>query len=145
MSANNRNAFDFTDPVVVMRITLGVLYIPHILFKLNGMEGAAAFFGKAGFEPAMLFVVLALITETLCAAGLIFNILTKWVGLMSAAVMGVAAYAVLATKGAHWLWNLGGLEYIALWGFLSVVIAAHAWREERRNYGHFFLLFPHAA
>lgn len=144
MSANN-NAFDLTNPVVVTRITLGVLYLPHIAFKLSNMEGAATFFGKAGFEPAMLFVVLALITETACAAGFIFNILTKWVGLMSAAVMGVAAYAVVATKGAHWLWNLGGIEYIALWGFLSLVLAAHAWREERKDYGHSFLLFPHAA
>lgn len=144
MSANN-NRFDFTDPVVVMRVTLGLLYLPHIAFKLRGMEGAAAFFGKAGFEPAMLFVVLALVAETLCAAGFIFNILVKWIGLMSAGVMAVAAYAVFATKGVGWLWNLGGIEYIALWGLMSLVLAAHAWREERRTYGHAFLLFPRAA
>lgn len=144
MSANN-NRFDFTDPVVVMRVTLGLLYLPHIAFKLRGMEGAAAFFGKAGFEPAMLFVVLALVAETLCAAGFIFNILVKWIGLMSAGVMAVAAYAVFATKGVGWLWNLGGIEYIALWGLMSLVLAAHAWREESRTYGHAFLLFPRAA
>ncbi len=138
----SKTAFDFSDPMVVVRIMCGLLYIPHILFKLNGMSGAAAFFGKAGFNPPMAFVFLALAAETICAVGLTFDILTKWVGLVSAGVMAVAAYAVFATKGIGWLWNLGGVEYLALWAGLSVLVAVQAWREERKTYGHFFLLSP---
>lgn len=144
MSAQNK-AFDLSDPLVVLRITLGVLYIPHILYKLIHLQGSATFFAKAGFEPAMLFVVLALAAETVCAAGLIFNVLVKWLGLVSGVLMAVAAYAVFATKGAGWLWNLGGIEYLFTWGFLSVVLALKAWRDEYKTYGHYAFLFPHPA
>ena len=139
---SSKAAFNLSDPMVPVRMMCGLLYVPHILFKLNGMSGAAAFFGKAGFNPPMAFVVLALVTEIICAVGLTFNILTKWVGLMSAGVMAVAVYAVFATKGIGWLWNLGGIEYLALWASLSVLVAVQAWREEWKTYGHFFLLSP---
>lgn len=135
----------FMDPIVVVRILCGLLYVPHILFKLNGMAGAAAFFAKAGFNPAMPFVILALIAESICALGLISGILTKWVGLLSAVVMAGATQAVLATKGSIWLWNLGGVEYNVFWCALSLVLAAHAWQHERVHYGRNFLLFPSKA
>jgi putative oxidoreductase len=125
-----------------VRVLCGVLYLPHIVFKLAALDGAAAFFAKAGFQPPMLFMVLGLLAETACAVGLSFNILTKWVGLLSAGVMVVATYAVVATKGAGWLWNLGGVEYLALWAALSVVVSVQAWSTERSTYGRSFLLFP---
>ncbi|MFM2058155.1 MAG: hypothetical protein RLY71_2540 [Pseudomonadota bacterium] len=130
------------DPMAQVRVLCGVLYLPHIVFKLAALDGAAAFFAKAGFQPPMLFMVLGLLAETACAVGLSFNILTKWVGLLSAGVMVVATYAVVATKGAGWLWNLGGVEYLALWAALSVVVSVQAWSTERSTYGRSFLLFP---
>ncbi|MBS1228345.1 MAG: hypothetical protein H6R17_1622 [Proteobacteria bacterium] len=137
--------FDLTDPIVVIRILCGLLFVPHILFKLNGMDGAAAFFAKAGFSPAMPIVVLALIAETTAAIGLVFGILTKWSGLLSAAVLAGATQAVLSTKGAVWLWNLGGIEYNVFWCALSLILAANAWRDERRQFGRSFLLSPKLA
>ncbi|WP_448189444.1 DoxX family protein [Azospirillum sp. sgz301742] len=139
----SKRDFDLSEPAIVVRMMCGLLYIPHILFKLNAMDGAAAFFGKAGFTPPMAFVVLALVMETVCAVGLTFNIHTKWVGLLSAGVMAVAAYAVFATKGVGWLWNLGGVEYLAFWGVSSLALAAHAWKQERKTYGR-ITLFGHA-
>ena len=139
-----KSRFDITDPVVVVRILCGLLFVPHILFKLNAMDGAAAFFAKAGFDPAYPFLILAIITESISAAGLIFNIATKWTGLLAAAVMAGATKAVVATKGVIWLWNLGGVEYNVTWLLLCLVIAIHAWREEHRTYGRVFLLFPKA-
>lgn len=137
-----KSQFDLTDPLVAIRILCGLLFVPHILFKLNGMDGAAAFFAKAGFDPAYPFLILAIITESMSAIGLIFNIVTKWSGLLAAAVMAGATKAVLATKGAVWLWNFGGIEYNVVWCLLCLIIAIHAWQEERQRYGRVSLLFP---
>ena len=143
--SQSKSRFDLTDPLVVIRILCGLLFVPHILFKLNGLDGAAAFFAKAGFNPAMPIVIVAVIAETTAAIGLIFGILTKWTGLLSAAVLAGATQAVLATKGTVWLWNLGGVEYNVFWCVLSLILAANAWRDERRQFGRSFLLFPRLA
>ncbi|NMG36021.1 DoxX family membrane protein [Azoarcus sp. TTM-91] len=144
MSAN-KNRFDLADPLVVLRLALGLLYVPHVYYKLAGFEGSLGFFTRAGFHPALFFLVLSLALETACAVGLTFGILVKWVGLLSGGLMAVAAYATIVVKGPGWLWNLGGVEYLVLWGLLSVTLALHAWREERREYGRYTLFFPHAA
>lgn len=143
--ATNTTSLQKFDPFVTIRIACGLLYVPHILFKLNGMAGSAAFFAKAGFQPPMFFLILALIMETVCALGLTFNILTKWVGLISASVLLVATYATVATKGFGWLWNLGGIEYLLLWAGLSLLLALAAWKQELAEFGRFSLLFPRHA
>jgi putative oxidoreductase len=135
-------SFDVTDPAVFFRMMLGALYVPHIAFKLMDINGAATFFGKAGFQPALYFVVLALVMESISAAGLFFNILIKWTGLLSAAVLAVAIYAIFATKGVGWLWNLGGVEYLVLWAGGSFVYAVHAWKQELATTGRFHILNP---
>lgn len=137
--------FDLMNPVVVMRILCGLLFVPHILFKVNGMEGAVAFFAKVGFEPAYPFVILAILTESISAIGLTFNIATKWTGLLAAFVMAGATKAVVALKGAVWLWNFGGIEYNVVWCILCLVLAIHAWREEYQQHGRVFFLFPASA
>jgi len=136
----NRSSFDVTDPAVFFRMALGALYIPHILFKLMDLNGAQAFFGKAGFHPALFFVVLALVMESVSAFGLLFNVFVKYTGLISAGVIAVAIYAVVVTKGAGWLWNLGGVEYLVLWCAGSFVLALNAWRQEVAQYGRIFIL-----
>ncbi|MEN3111165.1 DoxX family protein [Uliginosibacterium paludis] len=133
------------DPIVPIRVAAGLLYVPHVFFKLFGMAGSAAFFARAGFQPPMFFLILALVMETVCAIGLTFNILTKWIGLISASVLAVAAYATIATKGLGWFWNLGGVEYLFVWAGISVVLALDAWKRELNSYGRFSFLFPQRA
>ncbi|CCE05137.1 DoxX family protein [Bradyrhizobium sp. STM 3843] len=140
--SDRRSSFDVTDPAVFFRLMLGALYLPHIAFKLMDLNGAQAFFGKAGFHPALFFVVLALVMESVSAIGLIFNLYLKYTGLISAGVIAVATYAVIATKGPGWLWNLGGVEYLVLWCSGSFVLALNAWRKEVAQYGRVFLLQP---
>ncbi len=112
-------------------------------FKLTRIGGAVAFFAKAGFNRLLAFVVLAIVAEGICAVGLTLGILTKSVGLASAAAMAVAAYATIAAKGeVFWLWNLGGIECLALWAGFSIFVAIHAWRQERVEFGRNFLLTP---
>jgi hypothetical protein len=40
---------------------------------------------------------------------------------------------------------MGGVEYLALWACLSVIVAAHAWMAERATYGRMFILTPRRA
>lgn len=125
-----KSDFDLTDPVVVVRLMAGLFYVPHVLFKLNGIPGSLAFFGRAGFNPPGFWLTLAIAMEIACAVGLTLNIQTKWLGLVSAGVMGFAAYAVFATKGVAWMWNMGGVEYLTFWGVASAALAVHAWKQE---------------
>ncbi len=122
-------AFDLTQPLNVIRIVAGLFYAPHILFKLFGMGGALAFFAKAGLVPAPFFVGLALVVETIAGVSLLFGLYLRWTGIMSAGCMAVAAYAVFATKGVGWLWNLGGVEYLVMWAIISLAISYNAWNE----------------
>jgi len=133
--------FDLTDPVVVTRLLCGLLYAPHILFKLGNMAGSAAFFGRV-LPMGEVMLYLALVAETACLVGLTLNVMTKWLGFVSAGIMAIATYATLMTKGMGWLWNLGGVEYLVFWGVLSVSLAVHAWKQEKATYGRFFLLAP---
>jgi putative oxidoreductase len=121
--------FDFTNPLVVVRLMCGLFYIPHALFKIMGFAGSLTAFAAMGFQPPMPWVLMAIITEVICAVGLTFNLHVQFVGLMSAGVMAFAAYGTFATKGVHWMWNFGGVEYIAFWGVSSFMLAVQAWKQ----------------
>ncbi|WP_170149570.1 DoxX family protein [Rhodoplanes roseus] len=121
--------FDLTNPAVVVRLLAGLFYIPHILFKLIGFSGSLVAFGKMGFTPPLLWVSLAILTETICAVGLTLNLYTRYVALMSAGTMALAIYGTVAVKGANWMWNFGGVEYLAFWGIVSVALAVSAWKD----------------
>ncbi|WP_439594464.1 DoxX family protein [Falsiroseomonas sp.] len=133
--------FDVSNPVVVVRLLCGLFYGPHILFKLGNMAGSAAFFGKVLPFPE-LFLYLAIAAELACFFGLTLNIMTKWLGLLSAGVMAVAVYATVMTKGMGWFWNLGGIEYLAFWGIASASLAVQAWKQEQATYGRLSFLLP---
>jgi putative oxidoreductase len=120
--------FDVTNPIVILRVMCGLFYVPHVLFKLNGFEGSLAFFAKAGFSPAGFWLVLAIATESICAVALTLGLFTRYVGLMSAGVMGFAIYATLNTKGMGWMWNMGGVEYLVFWGVASAAVSLEAWK-----------------
>jgi putative oxidoreductase len=121
--------FDLTNPVVVVRLMAGLFYIPHIVFKLTGFSASIAAFGKMGFEPALYWLLLAIATETICAIGLTLNVYTRYVALMSAGTMALAVYGTFATKGVHWMWNFGGVEYLVFWGVASLALAVADWKE----------------
>lgn len=121
-------AMDLTQPLNLIRIGAGLFYLPHILFKLQGIDGSLAFFAKAGLTPAPLFLGLALVVEAAACIGLTFGLFLRWTGLMSAGCMAVATYAVFATKGVGWLWNMGGVEYLAMWALVSIALSISAWR-----------------
>jgi len=139
--------FDLTNPIVVVRLMAGLFYIPHIVFKLTGFAGSLAAFSKMGFEPALFWLSLAILTESLCAIGLTFNLYTRYVGLMSAGTMALAVYGTFATKGVHWMWNFGGVEYLVFWGVTSLALAVYAWKEvfdKERGFARLTVVVAHA-
>lgn len=140
-----KSAFDFSNPITPIRIMLGLLFLPHIAFKLADIPGSVAFFGKIGLHPAPAMVWLAIAMETASAVCLVFGIIPKWTGFMAAAVMATATFAVLQIKGAVWLWNFGGVEYNVFWMTLCALVSVYAWRAERAKYGRNFLLFAQGA
>ncbi|MCQ4158847.1 DoxX family protein [Roseomonas sp. GC11] len=125
-------AFDLTNPMNIIRILAGLYYAPHVWQKLSGIEASLAFFGKAGLVPAPLFLGLALLCEGAAFIGLTAGLLARWVPLLSAGCMVVAAYAMIETRGLNWYWAKGGIEYLVFWGIVSLAIALDAWRRTER-------------
>jgi putative oxidoreductase len=140
----NEKSFDLTNPIVVVRLMCGLFYVPHVLFKVLGFSGSLVAFANMGFSPPVFWVGLAITTEAICAVGLTFNLYTRYVGLMSGGVMAFAVYGTFATKGVHWMWNFGGVEYLVFWGVTSVSLAVHAWLQERRHVNAAAPKFAHA-
>lgn len=123
------NRFDLTDGMNIVRMVAGLFYAPHVYQKLSGIEGSLGFFTKAGLLPAPLFLGMAITCESLCFVLLTLGLFTRWAGLLSAGCMVVAAYAIFQTKGIHWYWAQGGIEYLLFWGVASLAIAVNAVRK----------------
>src|SRR5436305_14873684 len=103
----NAKDFDLTNPIVVIRLMAGLLYVPHALFKITGFAGSLAAFGAMGFQPPLFWVSLAILVEAICAVGLTFTFYTRYVGLTSVRTMVLAAYGTFMTNAVHCMWNFG--------------------------------------
>jgi putative oxidoreductase len=119
------DVFDITNGAVLLRIICGLFFFPHIYFKIVGNPPSAlGFFQAAGFRPAMFFMRLAIIPETLAALGLTFGIYTVWAALLGAGCLAIAAIAVCtANRSVIWLWNLKGMEFPVFWTICCIVVA----------------------
>lgn len=123
------SAFDLTNGAVVLRLICGLFFFPHICFKIVGNPPPAlAFFVKAGFNPPLFYMRLAVVVETVAALGLLFGIYTQWAALLAAASLTVAAVAVcFFNRSVKWLWNLGGMEFCVFWAIACVAVAMLYW------------------
>lgn len=123
------SAFDLTNGAVLLRITCGLFFFPHIYFKVVGNPPPAlSFFEKAGFKPPALYMRITTVVNTVAALGLVFAIYTEWAALLAAASLTVAAVAVCFFNGSvKWLWNLGGMEYCVFWALACVAVAMLYW------------------
>lgn len=129
--------FDFTDPMVVVRIICGLFYFPHSISKIIGFAGTVGFFTKAGFYPPEAFVVLSVVMELTCAIGLTFGLFPKYLGIVSAGLMLVAGYATARVHGLGWFWAGHGVEYLVFWGVASLAVALDAWNKNPGFFGLF--------
>ena len=76
------SAFDLTNGAVVLRLICALFFFPHIYFKVVGNPPPAlAFFQKAGYRPALVWMRVAAVFETIAALCLLFAVYTQWAAL----------------------------------------------------------------
>ena len=111
----------------LIRVTAGLLLMPHGAQKLfgwfggYGLEGTAGFFAKIGIEPAFLMALLVGLVEFFGGLLLAVGFLTRPAAVAIAVLMAVAVFHV--HLGSGFFWTAGGYEYPLFWGLVAVGFA----------------------
>jgi putative oxidoreductase len=108
--------------VLLLRISLGVMYLAHSLVlkaMTFGLAGTAKFFESIGLPGPLAYVVFAM--EAVGGALLLLGVKTRWV---AAALLPVLAGATWTHAGNGWVFNApnGGWEYPVFLAVASVVL-----------------------
>jgi len=108
---------------LILRITLGILFLAHAGLKLFVFTpaGAAQFFGSLGLPPALAYLTIAV--EAVGGIALILGIFTRWVSLALIPVLIGAIAFVHGPAGFFFNNPNGGWEYLAFWIAALVVQA----------------------
>lgn len=110
----------------LVRVTTGLLLMPHGAQKLfgwfggHGLTGTGAFFGDTlGMQPGILFALLAGLVEFFGGLALVLGVLTRPA---AAAVAVLLAVALSVHVPNGFFWTSGGIEYPLMWLLLTVAI-----------------------
>jgi putative oxidoreductase len=115
------------DPIALplLRLTMGLILMPHGCQKLFGWFGGmgfgkfADFFDKIGWYPAAFWVTLVALTELVGGFMLAVGLLTRFA---AAAIVIFMINAVWYTgHRSGFFWSNGGLEYSLLIGMVALV------------------------
>jgi putative oxidoreductase len=114
------------DPIALplLRLTMGLILVPHGCQKLFGWFGGLGFekftdiFDKMGWHPAVFWVALVALTESVGGLLLAFGFLTRFA---AAAILIFMLNAVWATSAKGFFWAQGGMEYPILIGVVALV------------------------
>jgi putative oxidoreductase len=113
---------EFTlEPMAILRMTCGIWFVPHCIGKIRHVGPASATFAKAGFHPAILFVIATIVVELIAGAGMVFNIFPRLAAGMAVAVLLGASYAVLKINGLNWRWQKQGPEFMVFWSLTCIL------------------------
>jgi putative oxidoreductase len=123
---------------LLLRITLGLLFLAHASLKLFVFTpaGTAKFFGSVGLPSELAYVVIA--AEVLAGIALVLGIWTRVVAIASAPILLGAIFAVHGAAGFFFSNPNGGWEYPAFWTIALIVQAllgdgAYALRTSRAD------------
>jgi len=117
--------FDLTNEFNILRIVCGLFLLPHFYAKVSDLQATYKLYDDFRLYPVKAWVAACLIIEIVCAIGMVFGIETRYVALLEAAFLFVAAWAVWRYSHHKWLWNTGGFEYCLFWAICCVVVAMH--------------------
>ncbi|MEE1613368.1 DoxX family protein [Microvirga sp. CF3016] len=108
---------------LVLRITLGVLFLAHAGLKVFVFTpaGAAQFFGSLGLPPVLAYLTIA--AETAGGLALILGFFSRWVSLALIPILLGAIVFVHGSAGFFFNNPKGGWEYLAFWIAALVVQA----------------------
>jgi putative oxidoreductase len=114
------------DPIALplLRLTMGLILVPHGCQKLFGWFGGLGFekfteiFDKIGWHPAVFWVALVALTESVGGLMLAFGFLTRFA---AAAIVIFMINAVWSTSAKGFFWAQGGMEYPILIGIVALV------------------------
>jgi putative oxidoreductase len=107
-----------------LRLVMGLTLFPHGCQKLFGWFGGAGFekfteiFDKVGWHPAVFWVALVALTESLGGLMLAFGFLTRFA---AAAILIFMLNAMWFTSAKGFFWAQGGMEYPLLIGTVALV------------------------
>jgi putative oxidoreductase len=115
--------YDFVVPLTwpLIRLAVGWNLIVHGWGKVTrGPSAYVAAFSQMGYEPALLFVWLALIIEFLGGICIAVGLFTRFWAAAAAVELGLITMSYWPT-GFSWLQR--GYEYTLLWGLILFAIA----------------------
>lgn len=110
----------------LVRITTGLLLMPHGAQKLfgwfggYGLSGTGAYFGDTlGMQPGIVFALIAGLIEFFGGLALVLGLLTRPI----AAVVAIFLAVALSTHVSNgYFWTGGGIEYPLMWLLLAVAM-----------------------
>lgn len=117
--------FDLTDEFNILRLICGLFLLPHLYAKASNLDLTYKIYADFRLYPVKLWVFGCIAIEIICATGMVLAIGTRYVALIEAAFLVVAAWAVWRYSRGKWLWNVGGFEYCLFWAICCVVVAMH--------------------
>lgn len=83
--------------ILIIRITLGGVFLFHGISKLSNMDGTIAFFGSLGFSSFLAWLVAIL--ETIAGAAIVLGIWVRHAVIITAIILIVAIIKVKSGKG----------------------------------------------
>jgi putative oxidoreductase len=100
---------------LILRITLGVLFLAHAGLKIFVFTpaGAAQFFGSLGLPPFLAY--LTILAEVVGGLALIVGFYARWAALALVPILLGAIVTVHGPAGFFFNNPNGGWEYLALW------------------------------
>ena len=119
------DAYIAIDPVRLLSIICGLMFIPHSVAKFTARLAVEKVFETAGFRPVRFFVLVSLVIEVIATVGLLFNVLqpySSWLGALFMLSAGAASYK---NSGGKWNWSLGGCELHVFWALCMCIVALH--------------------
>ncbi len=90
--------------MIIIRVSLGIIFLAHGVQKLSGMDGIVQWFGSIGLPPVLAYVVATI--ETVGGAFLILGLFTRVAAAGILFVMLGAIFSVKLSKGF-----IGGYEF----------------------------------
>jgi putative oxidoreductase len=117
--------FDPTNEFNVLRLICGLFLLPHFFAKARNLEFTYTIYRDFRLYPTKVWVFSCLVIEIICAIGMVLAIHTRYVALLEAVFLSVAAWSVWRYSQGKWLWNIGGYEYCVFWAICCIVVAMH--------------------